>query len=136
MVKDRFPIWFERVEGAVIFICFTGLYLALQHNFLKFVLLFIAIDLSIIAYAFGPKIGAFIYNLAHIMAIPLLLIGFGLLNGQYLWLAAFALVWLAHIGFDRMLGLGLKFPDSFHHTTLGMIGQAVTRRHKSSKKAA
>ncbi|HEY2386937.1 MAG TPA: DUF4260 family protein, partial [Candidatus Binatia bacterium] len=36
-----------------------------------------------------------------------------------------ALIWLAHIGMDRLLGYGLKYPTSFHHTHLGRIG---TRR--------
>ena len=29
------------------------------------------------------------------------------------------LIWMAHIGLDRPLGLGLKFPSAFGHTHLG-----------------
>jgi hypothetical protein len=36
--------------------------------------------------------------------------------------AAVALVWFAHIGFDRVLGYGLKYPTAFAHTHLGRIG--------------
>ena len=32
---------------------------------------------------------------------------------------ALALVWLAHIGLDRLLGTGLKYNDRFAHTHLG-----------------
>ena len=32
---------------------------------------------------------------------------------------ALALVWLAHIGLDRLLGMGLKYSDRFTHTYLG-----------------
>jgi len=32
---------------------------------------------------------------------------------------ALALVWLAHIGLDRLLGKGLKYNDRFTHTHLG-----------------
>jgi hypothetical protein len=32
---------------------------------------------------------------------------------------ALALVWLAHIGLDRLLGTGLKYNDRFTHTHLG-----------------
>lgn len=36
---------------------------------------------------------------------------------------ALALVWLAHIGADRLLGYGLKYDDNFQHTHLGQLGQ-------------
>ena len=32
---------------------------------------------------------------------------------------ALALVWLAHIGLDRLLGMGLKYSDRVTHTHLG-----------------
>jgi hypothetical protein len=32
---------------------------------------------------------------------------------------ALALVWLAHVGLDRLLGMGLKYNDRFAHTHLG-----------------
>jgi hypothetical protein len=34
-------------------------------------------------------------------------------------LMALALIWLAHIGLDRLLGMGLKYNDRFTHTHLG-----------------
>jgi hypothetical protein len=37
--------------------------------------------------------------------------------------AALGLLWLAHIGMDRAFGFGLKYPDSFRHTHLGVIGR-------------
>ena len=33
-----------------------------------------------------------------------------------------ALIWAAHIGFDRALGYGLKYPSGFGDTHLGRIG--------------
>jgi hypothetical protein len=38
-------------------------------------------------------------------------------------LAPFALIWGAHVGFDRALGYGLKYPNSFQATHLGPIGK-------------
>jgi Domain of unknown function (DUF4260) len=32
---------------------------------------------------------------------------------------ALALIWLAHIGMDRLVGTGLKYNDRFQHTRLG-----------------
>nr|WP_312052333.1 DUF4260 family protein [Brevundimonas diminuta] len=34
------------------------------------------------------------------------------------------MIWLAHIGFDRALGYGLKSPEAFGLTHLGLIGPA------------
>jgi hypothetical protein len=39
-------------------------------------------------------------------------------------LFAIAAVWAAHIGFDRMLGYGLKYSSAFSDTHLGRIGRA------------
>jgi hypothetical protein len=36
---------------------------------------------------------------------------------------AIALIWAAHIGFDRLLGYGLKYPTAFTDTHLGKIGR-------------
>jgi hypothetical protein len=33
-----------------------------------------------------------------------------------------AVIWLAHIGFDRLMGYGLKYATAFGHTHLGMLG--------------
>lgn len=41
---------------------------------------------------------------------------------------ALALIWLAHIGMDRLLGFGLKYDDRFTHTTSAMMGHAPIRR--------
>ena len=32
------------------------------------------------------------------------------------------MIWAAHIGIDRALGFGLKYPDAFSSTHLGGIG--------------
>ena len=34
-----------------------------------------------------------------------------------------ALIWIAHIGFDRALGYGLKYATGFRDTHLGRIGR-------------
>jgi hypothetical protein len=35
---------------------------------------------------------------------------------------AIPLIWVAHIGFDRLLGYGLKYPTGFGNTHLGKLG--------------
>jgi hypothetical protein len=88
-----------------------------------FAALFLLPDLSLLGYLAGSRHGAWLYNAAHSSTGPLLLVAGGLLIG---WPAAvpLALVWLAHIGFDRALGYGLKYHEGFRLTHLGRIGPA------------
>ena len=74
-------------------------------------------DLAMFAYAFGPRSGARVYNLAHTYLVPLLLGLLGLLTGLSVFYAV-ALIWTAHIGADRLLGYGLKRPTAFRDTHL------------------
>jgi hypothetical protein len=64
------------------------------------------------------------YNSAHSTIGPLAL---GLIGTVVPGALPFALIWAAHIGFDRALGYGLKYASGFSHTHLGRIGKA--RRH-------
>ncbi|HUC86790.1 MAG TPA: DUF4260 domain-containing protein [Candidatus Saccharimonadales bacterium] len=112
------PIWFQRVEAALLFVAMTALYLILHGNTWLFVLLFFSFDLSILGYLAGPRVGAVVYNIFHSFTLPLLCAALGLLSNQLVWLDSLAMIWLAHIGFDRMLGFGLKYPDRFGHTHL------------------
>ena len=75
-------------------------------------MLFLVPDLSMLGYLSGPQIGAVSYNLFHTQAPPGLLAAFGLLTRSSL-LVSVALVWFSHIGFDRMVGFGLKYPTEF-----------------------
>jgi hypothetical protein len=90
-------------------------------------LLFLVPDLSFAAYLAGPRTGAYAYNALHTTLGPLALAATGVLSGGnfFLFLAA---VWLAHIGFDRILGYGLKHTTSFGDTHLGPIDSAERSR--------
>jgi hypothetical protein len=122
------PVWFERVEGAVLAIGAAALFLALGGGWLKLILLFFLPDLSILTYLLGPRVGAIIYNLFHTLSLPLFGIAIGLMSQSTYWIAGFSLIWIAHIGFDRALGFGLKYPDSFSHTTLGTLKGRLNRK--------
>jgi hypothetical protein len=88
-----------------------------------FALLFLVPDLSFIAYLSDPKSGAIIYNAAHSYMAPVALMTSGFALGEPLVLSI-AMIWLAHIGFDRALGYGLKYQAGFGFTHLGRIGRA------------
>ena len=106
-----------RLEGAVMLALSVLLYGLNGASWLLFVLLFLVPDLSMLGYLSGPRTGATSYNLFHTYVLPGLLAAFGILTGSPL-LVSLALVWFAHIGFDRMVGFGLKYPTGFFDTHL------------------
>jgi len=67
-------------------------------------------------YLAGTCPGAHLYNLTHATLLPTVMLGAGYSQADRL---VMALVWLAHIGLDRLLGMGLKYNDRFTHTHLG-----------------
>lgn len=88
-----------------------------------FAVLFLAPDLTMAGYLARPAIGARLYNLAHNYVAPLFLSIYSLSVGRAD-LVAYALIWTAHIGLDRLCGFGLKYPAGFRETHLGTIGRA------------
>lgn len=105
------------LEGAAVFVVTLFAY---QHNhgsWPLFVLLFLVPDVSMIGYAFNARVGTMTYNAVHTYVCPLVLGGYALFFGKHLPLLL-ALVWIAHIGFDRMLGFGLKYSSRFKDTHL------------------
>jgi Domain of unknown function (DUF4260) len=81
-------------------------------------LVFLVPDLSMGGYAAGDRIGARLYNIAHTTALPAVMLGLGYWLSESL-VIALSLIWLAHIGLDRVLGFGLKYQDGGAHTHLG-----------------
>jgi Domain of unknown function (DUF4260) len=111
-----------RLEGLTLFVGMVVLYAAWDGSWWVFAILFFAPDLSFLAYLSGPRIGAIVYNAAHSYLAPvtLLTLGFGFATPLTL---SIAMIWLAHIGFDRALGYGLKYATGFGFTHLGRIGR-------------
>ena len=113
--------WILRAEGLALF---AVALLAYAHEGLgwgRFALLFLAPDLTFAAYALGPRWGAAAYNALHTTLFPAALgvAAFALASTD---LAGLALIALAHVGFDRALGYGLKYPTGFNDTHLGRKG--------------
>ncbi|GAB4031290.1 DUF4260 domain-containing protein [Spirosoma jeollabukense] len=74
-------------------------------------------DLSMIGYVINPAVGAVLYNLVHHKGLGIVIGLIGLMMGmQTLMLAGIIL--FAHSSMDRMFGYGLKYFDSFKHTSL------------------
>ncbi|MFC6463708.1 DUF4260 family protein [Marinilactibacillus sp. GCM10026970] len=78
-------------------------------------LFFFLIDLSMVGYIKDNKVGAIIYNSAHNLIIPCLLLTLGLYF-QVNPLIYSSLILFIHIFLDRTFGFGLKYSDAFKHT--------------------
>jgi hypothetical protein len=111
-----------RLEGAAVFAAALAIYAHSGFSWLLFAALFLAPDLTMLSYFAGPRVGAAAYNAAHIYVLPLALLVLGFIAGAAA-AAACALIWIAHIGIDRALGYGVKYPTGFGDTHLGRIGR-------------
>jgi hypothetical protein len=115
-----------RLEGLTLFVGMVVLYGTWDGSWWVFALLFLAPDLSFLAYLAGPRAGALVYNAAHSYMAPvaLMTLGFGFAGPLTL---SIAMIWLAHIGFDRAVGYGLKYAAGFGFTHLGRIGRNTAK---------
>lgn len=75
-------------------------------------------DLSMIGYLINTTIGAVLYNLVHHKGLGIIIGLVGLMMGSQI-LMLMGIILFAHSSMDRMLGYGLKYVDSFKHTSLG-----------------
>jgi hypothetical protein len=92
-------------------------------------------DLSMLGYLRGTRFGAALYNLGHTYLLPTALSLAGLAGHHRLALAV-GLVWLAHIGMDRLAGYGLKYDAGFQHTHLSSPANGKQPRRPSGANAA
>ena len=111
------PRWILHLEGAAIFAAALYFYHAGKYHWWVFALLFLAPDLFMLGYLISVKRGAIAYNLVHTLTLPLMVGAASVILAAPQWIP-YALIWLAHIGIDRALGYGLKYPTFFRDTHL------------------
>src|SRR6266550_1697628 len=111
------PSLLLRIEDAILLLATLFAYQHLHYSWLLFAILFLTPDLFMLGYLANVHLGAAIYNLAHTFTLPL---AFLFLSYIQHWRLAqtIALIWTAHIAFDRLLGYGLKYPTYFKDTHL------------------
>ena len=115
--------WTLRAEGVALFVAALSLYVNYEFSWVVFAILFFVPDISFLGYLINNKIGAITYNSAHSLVGAIFIVGLGFVTELQEFLIA-GLVWVAHIGFDRALGYGLKYQKGFGYTHLGLIGKA------------
>ena len=111
-----------RLEGLAVMLLSVLLYGRSGESWWLFGGFFFVPDVSMLLYLLSKEAGSVGYNLVHTYALPLILLGLAVWRHRLAW-AAMPLIWTAHIGFDRALGYGLKYPGSFEETHLGRIGE-------------
>ena len=114
------PSLLLNMEGGAIFALSILFYQRSHGSWGLFVLTFLAPDLFMLGYLINERIGAAFYNLVHTVTAPGILFAAGTLASEPT-TTALALIWAAHIGFDRLLGYGLKYPTKFKDTHLHRV---------------
>jgi hypothetical protein len=117
---ERLPGTLLRLEGAAVGGAAIALYAHEGFSALAFVLLILAPDLSLLGYFAGSRVGALVYDIGHFEAWPVALGAVGVIAGSTVAVQV-ALIWLAHIGVDRLLGYGLKYPSAFQDSHLQRV---------------
>jgi uncharacterized protein DUF4260 len=107
-----------RLEALALMLGSLVAYGVVGESWWLLLVVFLAPDLSMAAYALGLRAGTRVYNLAHTTLFPALTLGAAYWQSEK-FVASLALIWLAHIALDRLLGFGLKYDDHAGHTHLG-----------------
>lgn len=89
---------------------------------------FVVFDLSMLGYVRSATTGAMSYNLVHNFAFPAVAALIALVTQPSVPVVStvagvLACAWAFHVGVDRVLGYGLKMPESFRDTHLGRVGK-------------
>jgi len=124
-VVTGLPLVLLRSEGVALLAMAAVLYGRYGRSWWLLVALLPAPDLGLLGSLWSRRAGAVAYDLTHTNVGPAALGVVGLLTSSGLAIAL-ALVWVAHIGMDRALGLGLQYPDGSGRTHL-----RATRRSRT-----
>lgn len=112
--------WLLRAQALAVFLGSLWAYSRWGGSWTQFALWFLLPDIALLGYLANARIGAVAYNLTHssLGALGLLLAG---IHAAQPLAISLGLIWLAHIGFDRALGYGLKYSAGFTYTHLGRL---------------
>lgn len=115
MSRVSLPRVLLQAEGAALLAAAVILYWALGGPWWVWLALLLAPDVCFVAFLAGRQAGTRAYNAVHTTVGPLLLGAAAVLAAERA-PALVALIWLAHIGMDRVLGFGLKYPGDVKDT--------------------
>ena len=110
-----------KAEGLAVLVLSALFYWHTGSSWWMFIGLLLVPDLAMLPYLLNTKAGSLSYNIVHSYLLPLGMatVAIAIYRAGIL---PFLCIWTAHIGMDRFLGYGLKYPTSFGSTHLGLIG--------------
>ena len=117
---DRLPRALLHAEGVAVAAAAIALYFHADFPWWLLVALALAPDLSMVGYLAGQTVGAAAYDAAHTYSFPVALAAVGAIVDAET-AVQLGLIWLTHIGVDRAVGYGLKYPTGFKDTHLQRV---------------
>ncbi len=118
--KMSMPGMLLRIEGLTVLGTAVILYAQSGFSWWMFALLLLTPDLAMVGYVINKQVGSILYNIFHTYPLPTLLILLSFLINAPLALQL-GLIWLAHIGMDRIFGYGLKYSTDFKATHMNRV---------------
>jgi hypothetical protein len=119
-MTKQLPRVLLRAEGAAVALGCACLYFHAGYPWWLLAALILAPDLSMVGYVAGATVGAVSYNAAHTYVTPVAVAVVGVTVDARVAIEL-SLIWLVHIGFDRAIGYGLKYPGAFKETHLQRV---------------
>jgi hypothetical protein len=104
-----------KLEGLFVLLFCIYFYSTYDYGWGLFLLFLLLPDISMLGYLINVKIGTLSYNLFHTYVTSTLPLVWGIITHSDLSIIV-GLIWTAHIGMDRLLGYGLKYPTHFKDT--------------------
>lgn len=114
---NKFLLHIEGFAALLLSVYFYGIN---DFSWGLFFLLLLVPDISMLGYLFNIKVGAVLYNVFHTYSLSICIIIVGLFLSNQM-ILAIGLIWSAHIGMDRTIGYGLKYPTDFKDTHLNRV---------------
>jgi hypothetical protein len=119
-VLARLPRLLLGAEGVAVAAAAAAVYFYADYPWWLFVALVLAPDVSLLGYLLGPRVGAVCYDALHTYVGPVALGAIGVIADAEV-ASRLALIWLTHLGADRALGYGLKYPSAFKDSHLQRV---------------
>jgi hypothetical protein len=118
--KPSLPVVLLHAEGLAVLISAIAVYAHLRGNAWLFVLLLFTPDVFMLGYLKNVQLGSIIYNIGHTYIVPIVVLAIALYAESFLGVQI-GIIWFAHIGLDRLMGYGLKYPTNFKDTHLQRV---------------
>jgi hypothetical protein len=117
---DHLPNYLLRAEGVAVAVAALAIYFYADYPWWLLLVLALVPDISFLGFAVSPRVGTVTYNAAHTLVAPVLVGAVGVVAEVDLAVQV-ALIWLTHIGVDRSIGYGLKYPSAFRDTHIQRV---------------